>query len=64
LAKEDVDKIIEMKTDLEIGDTVYLHTPVWFIVYEYKRERYHLILDGATGVAIKGDIPSVKFGLI
>jgi hypothetical protein len=64
LAKEDVDKIVEMKTDLEVSDTVYLHAPVWFIVYEYKRERYRLVLDGATGAAIKGDIPSVKFGLI
>ena len=64
LAKQDVDKIVEMKTDLEIGDAVYLHAPAWFIVYEYKGERYHLILDGATGTVIKGDIPSAKFGLV
>lgn len=64
LIKQDVDKIIDMKTDVEVGDSVYLHAPVWFVVYEYKRERYHLILDGATGAAVKGDIPSVKFGLL
>jgi len=64
LAKQDVDRVIEMKTDLEIGDAVYLHAPIWFIVYEYKRERYRLFLDGATGTVIKGDIPSSKFGLI
>ena len=64
LVKKDVDKVIEMKTDFEVGDSVYLHAPVWFIVYEYKRERYHVLLDGATGSVIKGDAPTAKFGLI
>jgi len=64
LAQQDVDKIIEMKTDFEVGDAVYLHAPIWFIVYEYKHERYRIILDGATGAVVKGDIPSAKFGLV
>jgi len=64
LAQQDVDKIIEMKTDFEVGDAVYLHAPIWFIVYEYKGNHYRIILDGATGIVIKGDIPSAKFGLI
>jgi len=64
LAKQDVDKIVEIKTDLDVGNSVYLHAPVWFIIYEYKRERYRVFLDGATGSVIKGDIPSTKFGLI
>jgi hypothetical protein len=63
LIKEDVDKIIEVKTDFSIGDVVYLHAPVWFVIYEYKRERYNLFLDGATGTVIKGDIPSIDVGL-
>jgi hypothetical protein len=64
LAKQDVDKIIEIKTDFEFGDAVYLHAPIWFIVYEYKGERYQILLDGATGTVIKGDIPATKFGLL
>jgi ribosomal protein S27E len=63
LAKQDVDKIIEMKTDFDFGDPVYLHAPVWFITYEYKNERYNIILDGATGNTIRGDIPITKFSL-
>jgi len=63
LVKQDVDKIIEMKTDCSIGDSVYLHAPIWFIAYEYKGERYSIILDGATGTIIKGDIPATRFGL-
>jgi len=64
LVKQDVDKIIDLKTDLDVGDSVYLHAPVWFAVYEYKRERYRIFLDGATGSVIKGDVPTTKFGLI
>ena len=64
LAQQDVDKIIEMKTDFEIGESVYLHAPIWFIAYEYKGERYQVLLDGATGTVIKGDIPATKFGLL
>jgi hypothetical protein len=63
LAKQDVDKIIEIENDLSVGDAVYLHAPIWFIIYEYKREQYNLILDGATGAVIKGDIPTTKFGI-
>ena len=64
LAQQDVDKIIEIKTDFEIGEAVYLHAPIWFIVYEYKGERYQILLDGATGAVVKGDIPATKFGLL
>ncbi len=64
LVKQDVDKIIEMKTDFDIGDIVYLHAPIWLIVYEYKGERYQILLDGATGMVIKGDIPATKTGLL
>lgn len=63
LAKQDVDKIIEMQTDFSTGDAVYLHAPIWFVVYEYKGERHNLIADGATGMIIKGDIPATDFGL-
>ena len=63
LARQDIDKIIEMKNDILIGDSVYLHAPVWFIGYTYKGERYNILLDGATGTVIKGDIPPTRFSL-
>jgi len=64
LAQQDVDKIIEMKTEIKIEETVYLHAPIWFIKYEYKGKDYQLMIDGATGVAVKGDIPSTGFGIL
>jgi hypothetical protein len=61
LLKSDVDKIVEMQTTYNVKQVVYLHAPVWLIKYEYKGNAYQLILDGATGDALKGDIPSTKF---
>ena len=64
LAQQDIDKIIEIKSEIKIDQTVYLHAPIWLIKYEYKGKAYQLIMDGATGTAIKGDIPSTAFGLL
>jgi hypothetical protein len=61
LLKQDVDKIIEIYTELNVKQAVYLHAPVWFVKYEYKGKIYQLILDGAAGMTLKGDIPSSKF---
>jgi hypothetical protein len=61
LLHQDVDKVIEMKTEITLKQMVYLHAPVWFVKYEYKGNAYQLIIDGATGTAIKGDIPSTIF---
>jgi hypothetical protein len=61
LLQQDVDKIIEMKTEITLKQIVYLHAPAWFVKYEYKGNAYQLIIDGATGIALKGDIPSSRF---
>jgi hypothetical protein len=61
LLKQDVDKIIEIYTEIKVEHAVYLHAPVWFVKYEYKGKTYQLILDGSAGMVLKGDIPSSKF---
>lgn len=61
LLQEDVDRVIEITTDLNLKQMVYLHAPIWFTKYEYKGNLYQLILDGATGMAVRGDIPSTRF---
>jgi hypothetical protein len=61
LLQQDVDKIVELKTEITLKQMVYLHAPVWFVKYDYKGNAYQLIIDGATGVALKGDIPSTRF---
>jgi DNA-directed RNA polymerase subunit RPC12/RpoP len=61
LLQQDVDRIVEMKTDVTLKQMVYLHASIWFIKYEYKGNAYQLIIDGATGLALKGDIPPSRF---
>lgn len=61
LLQQNVDKIVEMQTAYNVKQVVYLHAPIWFIKYEYKGNAYQLIIDGATGTALKGDIPAAKF---
>jgi len=61
LLQQDVDKIVEATTTINLEQMVYLHAPVWFIKYEYKGSTYQMIVDGATGMVLKGDIPSSKF---
>lgn len=64
LAQQDVDRIIEIKTEIKIEETVYLHAPLWFIKYDYRGKVYQLIVDGAAGTVIKGDIPAKGFGIL
>ena len=61
LLQQDVDRIVEADTVVELKQMVYLHAPIWFIKYEYKGNSYQLLVDGATGMVLKGEIPSVKF---
>jgi DNA-directed RNA polymerase subunit RPC12/RpoP len=64
LSQQDIDKIIDMKTEIKVEQVVYLHAPVWFVRYEYKGGSYRLLADGATGTVIKGGIPSAGFGIL
>ncbi len=61
LLRKDVDKVIEIFTEINVKQAVYLHAPIWFVKYKYKGKPYQLILDGAAGMTLKGDIPSSKF---
>jgi len=61
LLQQDIDRIVEATTTINLKQMVYLHAPVWFIKYEYKNNTYQMIIDGATGLILKGDIPSSKF---
>jgi hypothetical protein len=63
LAKENVDKIIDMTTGFDVKSTLYLHAPIWFVNYDYKKQRYGVLVDGATGQVIKGDLPAPEFKL-
>jgi hypothetical protein len=64
LLQQDVDKIVDISTEFNLKQIVYLHAPIWFIKYDYRGESYQLLIDGATGMAVKGDIPQKGFGIL
>ncbi len=57
LLEEEVDIIEKLDTKVNELDKEFVHAPVWFAKYDYKGKAFDLILDGATGQPIKGDIP-------
>jgi hypothetical protein len=61
LLQQDIDKIVEATTAITLKQMVYLHAPVWFVKYEYKGNMFQMIVDGSTGMVLKGDIPNSKF---
>lgn len=61
LLQEDVDRIVESTTTVTPKQMLYLHAPVWFIRYEYKGNSYQMLIDGAKGMVLKGDIPNTRF---
>jgi hypothetical protein len=61
LLQQDIDRIVEATSTFDLKQMVYLHAPAWFLKYEYKGNTYQMIVDGATGMVLKGDIPSSKF---
>jgi hypothetical protein len=64
LAKDRVDRIIDIKTNFQVSGTFYLHAPVWFLAYNYKNRGYQVLIDGASGQIIKGDLPGEDTKLI
>jgi hypothetical protein len=64
LSRENVDRIVDIKTDLNVSGTYYLHAPIWFVTYTYRNSRYAVLLDGSSAEVIKGDLPSEDFKLL
>lgn len=63
LAKEKIDRVVEIKTQFNNTGSFYLHAPVWFVTYLYRNSRYQVLLDGSSAQVIKGDLPSADFRL-
>jgi hypothetical protein len=64
LAKDRVDKIVDIKTSFDVSGTYYLHAPVWFLAYGYRDKRFQVFIDGASGEIVKGDLPGEDFNII
>ena len=63
LLKDRVDAIEQDRTEVTVKDTEFLHAPLWFAAYEYRGRSFRIILDGASGEVVLGDIPPPSGGL-
>jgi hypothetical protein len=64
LLQQDVDKIVDLSIEFDVKQMVYLHAPIWFIRYDYRGESYQMLIDGATGMVVKADVPEKGFGIL
>ncbi|MBO3802858.1 MAG: hypothetical protein JTT11_03125 [Candidatus Brockarchaeota archaeon] len=62
-AKESVDRFIELKTEYEFGEPIYVHVPLWFVRYEYRKAPYEVIVDGHSGKILFGELPPSEIGI-
>ena len=44
-------------------DAEFLHAPLWLATYAYHDQEYRIVLDGASGEVVHGDIPPPTGGL-
>ena len=56
-AKEEVDKIIKMDSELQVPAVFLIHVPVWHITYSYSVRTYDALIDGASGRVIYLEYP-------
>ncbi len=64
LATDRIDKIDSFDSKFEVEGSSYLHSPAWFMTYEYRNSRFKVILDGVTGEPIRGDLPASDFKIL
>jgi DNA-directed RNA polymerase subunit RPC12/RpoP len=55
--KEEVDKITEMDSELQVPAVFLIHVPVWHITYSYSVRTYDALIDGASGRVIYLEYP-------
>lgn len=60
LLRDEVDHITELDTQITVHNSEFLHVPIYYIKYGYRGKTYDLIMCGATGQEIKGEIPSME----
>jgi hypothetical protein len=57
LLSEQIDEFTEINHTFKIKDKEFIHAPVWRVDFVYSDKDYQILLDGATGSVIRGDIP-------
>jgi len=63
-ASSEVDELLSINTNVQVGEAQLLTVPLWFIRYRYKGKLYPIIADGASGKVIEGKAPIGKYDIL
>ena len=63
LLKDAVDEVEDAHSEISVKDTEFLHAPVWLAAFVYRGRPYRIIIDGASGEIVRGDIPPPTGGV-
>jgi len=63
-ANSEVDELLSINTNVQVGEAQLLTVPLWFINYKYKNKLYPIISDGASGRIIEGKAPVGKYDVV
>jgi len=63
-ANSEVDELLSINTNVQVGEAQLLTVPLWFIRYKYENKLYSIIADGASGRIIEGKAPIGRFDVL
>ncbi|UCE28894.1 MAG: hypothetical protein JSV85_06435 [Candidatus Bathyarchaeota archaeon] len=64
LASKEVDQLLSINTNVQVGEAQLLTIPFWFIQYKYKNKLYPIIFNGSSGEVVEGDAPMGKYDIL
>jgi len=63
-ASREVDQLLSIDTNVQVGEAQLLTVPFWFIRYKYKNKLYPVIFDGSSGEIVEGKAPMGKYDIL
>jgi len=64
IASGEVDKLLSIETNVQVGEAQLLTVPFWFTQYKYKKKLYSIILNGSSGEVVEGAAPIGKYDIL
>ena len=63
-ANSELDELLSINTNVQVGEAQLLTIPLWFIRYKYEGKLYSIVADGASCKVIEGKAPVGKYDVL
>ena len=50
-------RLVRCDSDVDVGDPLYVHAPLWLVRYSFNDKDYKVAIAGDSGKVLKGEIP-------